>query len=575
MPTTKLGVYRIKMKADWVTKIADRVEANVRQTKGEGATIVCASGISPSGPIHLGNLREVMTVHLVAEELRSRGWTVDHLHSWDDYDRLRKVPAGVSADFAQYIGAPLADVPDPAGEYDSYATRFITDFTRSLDRLGIRPRYIRQSIAYRRGDYVEQIKQAMRQRLAIFDMLAEHQTLQGQQETVSERRANYYPFRVYCEKCRRDSTQITAYEDETGTIAYTCEACGHACAFSLHERVEGKLVWKVDWPMRWSFEQVDFEPAGEDHASPGSSRTVGEKIVQRIYQSRPPHFVGYAFVGMGGRSKISSSVGTTATVSSALDIFEPAVLRWLYARRAYNQAFDIDFGQGLLRLYDEWDSLLRQVEKGTVSEVNRKVFERANRTTSEEVAYSRQAVPFHLLTSVIDVTQGNTEQVLRIASQHLSGGRDLATLHRQLEPRFTCALNWVTNYLPDDERTKIRSTFDVEAYARLSELDRGGLQMLVDRLKLQQYWDLTALTELMYRIPKLVRGLPVDAPPTDELKQAQRAFFIAIYTLICGSDTGPRIPTLLLSIGKERACELLAPSTGEPTSAKAYAEIAG
>ena len=35
------------MKADWVTKIADRVEANVRQTKGEQATIVCASGISP------------------------------------------------------------------------------------------------------------------------------------------------------------------------------------------------------------------------------------------------------------------------------------------------------------------------------------------------------------------------------------------------------------------------------------------------------------------------------------------------------------------------------------------------
>jgi len=51
------------MKADWITRIADRVEANVRQTKGEQATIVCASGISPSGPVHLGNLREVMTVH--------------------------------------------------------------------------------------------------------------------------------------------------------------------------------------------------------------------------------------------------------------------------------------------------------------------------------------------------------------------------------------------------------------------------------------------------------------------------------------------------------------------------------
>ena len=45
------------MNIDWVIKIANQVEAHVRRTKGEGATIVCASGISPSGPIHLGNLR--------------------------------------------------------------------------------------------------------------------------------------------------------------------------------------------------------------------------------------------------------------------------------------------------------------------------------------------------------------------------------------------------------------------------------------------------------------------------------------------------------------------------------------
>ena len=45
--------------------------------------------------------------------------------------------------------------------------------------------------------------------------------------------------------------------------------------------------------------------------------------------------------------------------------------------------------------------------------------------------------------------------------------------------------------------------------------------------------------------------------PDDELKRAQRAFFIAIYQLICGSDTGPRIPTLLLSLGEERVKMLL------------------
>ena len=55
-----------------------------------------------------------------------------------------------------------------------------------------------------------------------------------------------------------------------------------------------------------------------------------------------------------------------------------------------------------------------------------------------------------------------------------------------------------------------------------------------------------------------VRGLPLDVQPDDELKQAQRSFFVALYRLICGADTGPRIPTLLLSLGKEKVKALLA-----------------
>ena len=56
---------------------------------------MCASGLSPSGPIHLGNLREVMTPHLVADEIRRRGRDCVHLISWDDYDRFRRVPGSV------------------------------------------------------------------------------------------------------------------------------------------------------------------------------------------------------------------------------------------------------------------------------------------------------------------------------------------------------------------------------------------------------------------------------------------------------------------------------------------------
>src|SRR5258708_34163731 len=94
----------------WVRRAADALISHARRHHEN--TIVCASGISPSGPIHLGNLREVMTAHFVSEEVKSRGYDAVHLHSWDDYDRLRKVVAGLDEGLAEHIGRPLAAVPD-------------------------------------------------------------------------------------------------------------------------------------------------------------------------------------------------------------------------------------------------------------------------------------------------------------------------------------------------------------------------------------------------------------------------------------------------------------------------------
>ena len=68
----------------------------------------------------------------------------------------------------------------------------------------------------------------------------------------------------------------------------------------------------------------------------------------------------YAFVGISGMAKMSSSRGGVPTPADALEIMEPPLLRWLYARRRPNQSFKIAFDQEIQRLYDEWDALDRQ-----------------------------------------------------------------------------------------------------------------------------------------------------------------------------------------------------------------------
>ncbi len=545
---------------NWIVQTTDEIVKHITKLRGPDSKIVCASGISPSGTIHLGNLREVMTVHLVSEELKYRGLNAIHLHSWDDFDRLRKIPSNVPPEFSAHIGKPLSDVPDPFGEYDSYATRHIKEFENALAVLGISPQYIRQSQAYRSGDYVEKIKIAISRRFDIFDILVQYQTLE-KERSIEDRRDEYYPFRVYCENCNKDNTQIVKYENDNSVIHYRCNNCGYNGNFSLDDKVPGKLSWKVDWPMRWSYAGVDFEPAGEDHSAPGSSFTVGQQIVREIFDGHPPYFIGYAFVGMSGRSKISSSVGTSVSPKAALDILEPSILRWLYIRRRVDQKFNIDFGQEVLRLYDEWDTFSSKVKAGNITQEDKRLFERCIQTSSGAINQATLPISFRLLSSAADITQGNTNQILRIVSDHLESSPPKDILGKQLEPRLTCAINWATQYLPVDECTVINPCFNSSIYSSLDDRTKQGIQILLD--KLDDNWSLQGLTQLVYGIPKLLLGLSFETGPTPEVKIAQRNFFASIYRLICSNETGPRLPTLFLSLGKERVRELLTRGNGK------------
>ena len=119
--------------------------------------ITCASGASPSGAVHLGNLREFLTVHFVAEEIRRRGIAVRHLHSWDDYDRFRKVPAGIDPSWSEHIGRPLSAVPDPWECHPSWAEHYKAPLQASLAELGVEMEEVSQTEQYRAGTYREQI----------------------------------------------------------------------------------------------------------------------------------------------------------------------------------------------------------------------------------------------------------------------------------------------------------------------------------------------------------------------------------------------------------------------------------
>jgi lysyl-tRNA synthetase class 1 len=557
---------------DWVTRAADDA---VRHA-GEGRPVTVSSGASPSGPVHLGNLREFLTTHFVADELRRRGLEVRHLHVWDDYDRFRKVPAGVPSEWSEHIGRPLTAVPDPWDCHDSWASHFKAPLQQALADLGVEMEEVSQTELYGAGTYRDDVLLAVRERDAIDSVLAQYRTRKpvAAAEPTSELDAQEaaaladsvvgddeaggggagelarFPFKPYCRDCGRDTVTLTSYDDESTDLAYTCDVCSFSGVTNLATQDEGKLVWKVDWPMRWAHYHVDFEAAGADHATPGSSFTVGHELVERFFDMPRPAWFGYGFVGFAGVQKMSSSAGGVPTASDALEMLEAPILRWLYVRRAPKQTFTVDFGPEVVRLYDEWDALTRKAADPAKRDGAVLAWERAAGVATGLLPTSKVAVPFRTLSSVADVTAGSTELISAVIG-------DLGYAHDSvddLQPRLGRAMSW-TATLPEDQRTTVRETPDTDRLASLDEDEERWLRIFLDRLP--EDGDLDAVTSVVYGVPKVARGLGFADAPTDQVKADQKDFFRLLYRLLVDADRGPRLPTLVVALGPAKVRQLL------------------
>ena len=115
--------------------------------------------------------------------------------------------------------------------------------------------------------------------------------------------------------------------------------------------------------------------------------------------------------------------------------------------------------------------------------------------------------------------------------------------------------------MPAADRTVVRGEPDTGPSRHSHRRpERDAVRILLDGNgadlgRLEDGWSLDTLTDQVYGVPKVQRGLaPADqiVKGDKELGAAQRAFFTLLYNLLIGKDTGPRLPTLLLAIGPER-----------------------
>ena len=145
---------------------------------------------------------------------------------------------------------------------------------------------------------------------------------------------------------------MTSY-DENYTVIYECK-CGFKDTIDFSKKGIVKLPWRLDWGMRQHKEKVDFEPAGKEHyQQPGGSRITSNEIYSLLYKDmNHPIDLKYDFVivkGVGG--KMSSSLGNVITLKKCLEIYEPEIVRFLFAGTRPNTEFAISFDLDVIKNY--------------------------------------------------------------------------------------------------------------------------------------------------------------------------------------------------------------------------------
>jgi lysyl-tRNA synthetase, class I len=480
-----------------------------------------AAGISPSGVVHFGNFRDIATSHMVSEVLRAKGKKSRLIFSWDNFDRFRKVPAGIPESFVEHIGKPLSKIPDPFGEFSSYAERFQKPFVEAMEKLGIPIEYRDQTKLYESGIYDSAIFEALNKRKEIADILLSFMSDKAKGEkgiNPEEYRENYYPISVYSRFTGKDATKVLSYDGQT-SITYLCAETGQEETVDLSEVHIAKLSWKVDWPMRWRHEGVVFEPGGHDHASPGSSYDIGSVIAPKIFGYEAPLFVEYKFVGIqGAGSKMSGSKGNAVSPLELLEIYEPEVLKWLYFRKAPSQSFELAFNTEIYRQYDEYD---------------------------EE--HSKNAIPFRQAVGFGQVVQWQQDK-LETVLKALGHEYDRESIKR----RLILAKNWLEKYNPE-EVIRLNASVNESYASSMSEERKEQVKELRSELEKNSNLSIEELEVLVYQIPKTLENATDEA----KLKKDQRQFFKDVYNLLIGKDTGPRLGTFLWAVDKKAVLNLI------------------
>ncbi len=488
---------------DWLKRIADEIE------KRGGKAFVVASGLTTSGPAHLGTLSEFIYPYSIVQELRRRGYDAEFIFVADIMDAFDDIPLTLKdkeSELRPHLGKPLAEVPDPYGCHESYGEHFLAEFLELMKKFGIEPDEVfKASDLYREGWYDDYLRLFVEKRKEVKKIMEETAMRKLPEE--------WWDFvKPVCEKCGRiDKTRVKKVEGDK--IYYKCEACDHEGEAEVSSH-RWKLAWRLDWPSRQDFLGVDSEGGGVDHFTKGGSWDTAKEIHKRVFGKEPPVGFRYGFVLMDGK-KMSKSKGIGA-LHEIMALLHPAVIMYFILKHdiVENKNFKMN-PRFLLQLYEEY----RRVALGEDKDPKRV---RAWELSGKKVwkaGFADLLVYYQIYR--------DWEKVAELTGDE-SAVKELAPYVEE----------WIRRgFVPEEYKVEVKQ-------GRVS--DPRGCEFLT-KLSERLRSDMTDV-EVHNAIYEVARELGI--PPKEAFK--------FVYKALLDSDRGPRAGRLIKAIGIERAKEMFA-----------------
>ncbi len=530
------------MSLHWADQLAEKI---IQRAHSEKIVPNVKCQQTPSGGKHIGNLNDVLRAYFPYKAVIERGEKCTFVHTTDDRDPLKDIPAKLAdldanwhdaakfPELKSFYGKPLVRVPDPFGCCKSYAAHFTTVWMNGLEMIDVKPGLHSVDDLYRSGKFDPYIKMVFEKREVAGKIVADLQ---------STKEANYIPFDIFCPNCGVLSN-IDDFDLKAKKVHFICggksikkkkaEGCGHDAWISW---TEGKLQWRFEWPALMCIFNTTFEPFGKDHAE-GSWKSV-MRIMPEIFNTVPPIPFVYEFFLVNGE-KMSASKGNVYIVQDMLKIMEADVFKFYYVKRPEKQR-DLDLTK-IFQLTDEFDiSEQAFFGKGESQSENRE--ENAKRMYDLAVSNPPKKCPkrvsfaFCAALSQLMPLDAAVEKLKEL--KHIVTKQD-AELAMQ---RLLIAKTWSATY-GGEHKLAISTT--EEAVERKKTLSENQRKVLAEFARvLSSELDETKQMEKVREISE-ANNLPVSD------------FFTAIYTVLIGKPRGPKLFTLISVIGRDKVVSLL------------------